>query len=98
MIIIHAYFKVDPKKRDEFLEQAQRVTVSTQAEEGNISYTFYENPEKKGEFVLLEKYRDQTAVQQHEETTAFKVFVSQLSNYLVEPLIVELFEAQKIEK
>lgn len=98
MIIIHAYFKIDRKNREEFLEQAKRVAASSQAEEGNISYSFFEDPENTGEFVFLEKWKDQTAVQQHEETTDFKVFVDQLPKYLLEPLNVELFDAEAIKK
>jgi quinol monooxygenase YgiN len=97
MIIIHAYFKVDPKKREQFLEQAKRVAASSQAEEGNISYSVFEDPEKPSEFVFLEKWKDQAAVQQHEETRGFQVFVSQLPNYLLEPLKVDLFNAEAVQ-
>ncbi|MDN3019408.1 putative quinol monooxygenase [Paenibacillus sp. BSR1-1] len=98
MIIIHAYFKADPNKRDAFLEQAKLVAASSKAEEGNISYSFLESPEGTGEFVFVEKWKDQKAVLHHEETTAFKVFVSQLPNYLLEPLNVEFFDAEAIKK
>jgi quinol monooxygenase YgiN len=98
MIIIHAYFKVDPKKREEFIEQAKIVAASSQAEEGNISYTFFEDPETTGEIVFLEQWKDQTAVQEHEETPHFKVFVGGLPKNLLEPLKVEKFEAEVINK
>lgn len=93
MIIIHAFFKVDSEQRKEFLELAKQVVIPSQAEEGNISYHFYEDPESSNNFVFMEKWKDQAAIQQHEETSHFKKFVSDVEKYLVEPLHAELFEA-----
>jgi quinol monooxygenase YgiN len=98
MIIIHAFFKIDTKHRKEFLEQAKKVAVLSQAEEGNISYFFYEDPENLGELVFLEKWKDQSVIQQHEETSHFKLFTDNLQKYLIEPLRIELFEAKEINK
>lgn len=98
MIIIHAFFKIDTKNRKEFLEQAKQVAALSQAEEGNISYFFYEDPENLSEFVFLEKWKDQTAIQQHDETSHFKLFIDNLQKYLIEPLRIELFEAKEINK
>lgn len=98
MIIIHAYFKINLKNREDFLKQAKRIATFSQAEEGNISYCVFEDPGNTGEFVFIEKWKDETAVQQHEETTVFKAFVEQLPNYLVEPLKVEFFSAEAIKR
>lgn len=93
MIIIHAFFKIDPDQREEFLEQARKVALPSQAEEGNISYQFYEDPDQANDFVFLEKWKDQAAIQTHEETSHFQTFKTELPRFLVEPLHVELFEA-----
>ncbi|MDQ0246283.1 quinol monooxygenase YgiN [Bacillus fengqiuensis] len=96
MIIIHAYLKIDPTQRTEFLELAKQVMGPSQAEEGNISYDFYQNPEQPNQFVFVEKWKDHAAIQQHEETAHFKKFVSDVEQYLVEPLHAELFEASAL--
>ncbi|OMP66763.1 putative quinol monooxygenase [Domibacillus epiphyticus] len=93
MIIIHAFLKVEPIHRNEFLEQAKKVTMPSQEEEGNISYQFFEDPEQPNEFVFIEKWKDQAAITYHEQTSHFKTFVSNVPGLLREPLHVELFEA-----
>ncbi|OLN21969.1 hypothetical protein BTO30_12275 [Domibacillus antri] len=93
MIIIHAFLKVDPTHRDDFLEQAKKVTVLSQAEEGNISYQCFEDPEQPNDFVFLEKWNDQAAVTYHEETAHFKTFVHNVPGVLREPLHAEIFDA-----
>jgi quinol monooxygenase YgiN len=97
MIIIHAFIKVDPKRRQEFLEQARRVAIPSQAEEGNISYHYYEDPEQPNTFVFLEKWKDETAIKQHEETSHFKNFVKDVQELLLEPIHAELYEASAIK-
>jgi quinol monooxygenase YgiN len=96
VIIIHAFLKVDPKHRDDFLQQAKQVTAPSQAEEGNISYQFFEAPQQPNQFVFLEKWQDQAAITFHEETAHFKAFVEGVQRVLSEPLYVELFEAAEL--
>jgi quinol monooxygenase YgiN len=93
MIIIHAYIMVNPQYRKEFLEQARLVTIPSQAEEGNISYKYYEDPVHANHFLFLEKWKDETAIQEHEETAHFKSFVSEVEKLITEPIKVELYDA-----
>jgi quinol monooxygenase YgiN len=97
VIIIHAFLKVDPKHRADFLQQAKQVTAPSQAEEGNISYQFFEDSQRPNEFVFLEKWKNQEAIAYHEETTHFKAFAEGVQRVLSEPLYVELFEAAKLQ-
>jgi len=92
MIIIHAFIKVDSEHRREFLELAKQVTIPSQAEEGNISYHFYEDPEQPNNFVFVEKWKDQKAIEQHEETSHFKNFIKGIQDLLREPVHAELYE------
>lgn len=93
MIIIHAYFKVNPQYRNEFLELAENVTNSSQAEDGNISYKYYEDPVRANHFLFLEKWKDGNAIQEHEETSHFKNFVNEVERLITEPIKVELYNA-----
>jgi quinol monooxygenase YgiN len=92
MIVTHAFIKVDPKHREKFLEHAKQVVKHSQAEEGNISYHLYEDTEQPNTFVMLEKWKDQTAAQQHRETAHFKSFVKDTQGLLLEPLRAERYE------
>ncbi|MCM3587760.1 antibiotic biosynthesis monooxygenase [Mesobacillus maritimus] len=98
MIILHADIKVKSEYRETFLEEARLVTKLSQAESGNISYHFYEDPENANSFVFVEKWKDEHAIQQHEETSHFKKFVQTIETLLSEPIHAELFEASPKNK
>ncbi|WP_046176747.1 putative quinol monooxygenase [Domibacillus indicus] len=95
MIIIHAFLKVNPKYRDDFLQKAKQVAVPSQAEEGNISYQFYENPERPNSFVFLEKWKDKESINYHEATAHFKQFAEEVQLVLSEPIQVEVFNVSE---
>lgn len=93
MIIIHAFINVNAEHRNDFIGQAKQVAALSKAEEGNISYHFYEDPQQPGDFVFVESWKDQAAIEYHEGTNHFKVFVKGIENLLREPLRIEVYEA-----
>jgi quinol monooxygenase YgiN len=97
MIIIHAYFKVGPGHRQSFLDEAKLVTEPSQAEEGNISYQYYEHPEQANTFVFVEVWKDQAAIDVHEATAYFQNFIHAVPGLISEPIQVQLFEATEIK-
>lgn len=92
MIIIHAFLNVKPEKHEKFLEIANQMTRSTQAEEGCISFSFYEDTTEFGNFVFIEKFKNDDANKCHKETSHFKTFVKEISELLREPLYGEIYE------
>lgn len=40
MIVLQAYIKVKPEKREEFLSEAQSLVQHSRAEEGNAQYDY----------------------------------------------------------
>lgn len=98
MIIIHAFLKVDSKHREEFFAQAKQVSAPSQAESGNISYQFYENPEQPNDFVFLEKWKDQDSIDYHEGTVHFKKFAEDVQHVLSAPIQVEVFNVSEEDK
>lgn len=93
MIIIHANIKVKSQYREAFLEEAGLVSKPSKAEFGNISYHYYEDLEEANSFIFVEQWKDEQAIQQHEETSHFKKFVQEIETLISEPIHVELFEA-----
>ncbi|RFU60234.1 putative quinol monooxygenase [Bacillus sp. V59.32b] len=96
MIVIHAYMKVNQEQRENFLEQTKQVMAGSKAEEENISYHLYEDPEQTNTFVFVEVWKDEKAIEKHEETPHFKTFIKELPPLLHEPIRVEKYEAKKI--
>jgi quinol monooxygenase YgiN len=93
MIIIHAFLKVDPNKRQDFLAHTQSVVSSSREEEGNISYQLFADASIDNEFVFLEMWKDEKAIETHEQTEHFKSFVQGLEQFLLEPIRVEKYQA-----
>lgn len=93
MIIIHAYIKVNSQFREEFLGQARQVTKPSRAEEGNISYSCFEDHDHLNHFIFVEKWKDEQAILIHEETSHFKHFVNEVEKLISEPIHVELYDA-----
>ncbi|ARU63662.1 antibiotic biosynthesis monooxygenase [Tumebacillus avium] len=93
MIIIHAYIKVKPERREEYLELSKGIVAGSQAEAGNLAYQLFEEAGNPNSFVIVEKWKDQAAVDFHNQTAHFQSFISAVPELLAEPTRVELFDA-----
>lgn len=92
MIIIQAYLQVRPEKRGGFLEQAEFLVEKSREEAGNLAYTLYEAVEEPNAFVVLEKWKDQAAVNEHNHTDHFVNFFQTADQLLVKPLKADIHE------
>ncbi|ASS74652.1 hypothetical protein CIG75_06490 [Tumebacillus algifaecis] len=92
MIIIHAYLVVDPKHREEFLTLSKSIVEGSQAEEGNITYRLFEESDQPNSFVIVERWKDQAAVDFHNQTAHFLNFVGQVPALVLEPVNAEVYE------
>jgi quinol monooxygenase YgiN len=95
MIIIHALFQVKPEHREVFLTATRPLVAGSQAEEGNISYNLLENLQKPNRFMMIEEWKDQQAVDFHNQTEHFTHFGSISVSFFDVPTQVSLFEAEK---
>lgn len=93
MIIIHAHLKVKPERREEFLEMTRALIAGSQAEEGNIMYRLFEEAGNPNSFVMVEKWKDQAAIDFHNQTDHFQSFVRTAPEFLQGPLNAEIFDA-----
>ncbi len=75
MITIQAYMKINPAKRDAFLEAIQTLIKHSTQEEGNVSYQLFEDAFEKNSFVMLEEWKDEASIQAHNQSTHFVSFV-----------------------
>ncbi|HEU4963039.1 MAG TPA: putative quinol monooxygenase [Bacilli bacterium] len=98
MIIIHASLKVKAEKREAFLEMVGPLVAGSTAEEGNISYQLFEQVGQPNSFIVVEEWKDQAAVDFHNNTPHFKTYREQAGGMLSEPPSVQLFEATKLDR
>ncbi|MFB5676471.1 putative quinol monooxygenase [Paenibacillus terreus] len=91
MIIIHANLNVLPEKREAFLKLTEELVKASQAEEGNQRYTLMQDVNDPNKFTMVEEWKDQAAVDFHNQTTHFQSFVAAAPECLAEPLQVNVF-------
>lgn len=93
MLVLHAYIKVNPNQREEFLGHAKQVMKGSKAEEGCNTYHLYEDTLEPNTFVMVEEWKDAAALEYHFKTEHYRVFKEATGGMLVEPPRLERFEA-----
>ncbi|MGM9229378.1 putative quinol monooxygenase, partial [Campylobacter jejuni] len=58
MILINVKYKVRPEFADTFLQEVSWFTEATRAEEGNIFFDWFRDPENANEYLLIEAFQD----------------------------------------
>jgi quinol monooxygenase YgiN len=74
-LIIVAHISVYPEHRDEILKALEAVVNGTRTESGNIAYTLYEDASNPLKFTIIEYWKSQQAINEHNSTTHFNEFV-----------------------
>ncbi len=83
MIVIKATAKVKPEERDHAIAAALVMAEATEAEEGNISYTFSSDLEDPNVFHLFEEWDNEEALMDHFITSHMAEFIGALGTVLV---------------
>jgi quinol monooxygenase YgiN len=84
MILIVLTAQIRPEKRDAWLNGITQYTADVRSEPGNVSFDYYENPEKPGEFAIIETYRDGDAGSAHVNTDHAQNFFPFMSTVVAE--------------
>jgi quinol monooxygenase YgiN len=85
MIVVVGRVSTDAEKRDELISVAQAVASASRREEGCINYRFYEDTERPNEFVFVEEWADQAALDRHFATDHIRVFMGSIQGTLIAP-------------
>lgn len=95
MIIIHALFNIKATASKQFLDAAKPLISGSQAEAGNISYNLYQKIDAPDQFIMVEQWKDQTAVDFHNRTEHFTHFGAISEVFFNQPTKVTLFSAEE---
>lgn len=95
MLVLHAYIKVAPNQREEFLGHARAVMEGSKAEEGCNSYHLYEDTLVPNTFVMVEEWMDTAALEFHFGTEHYKTFKEATAGMIVEPVQLVKYEVAK---
>jgi quinol monooxygenase YgiN len=92
MILITGTVVVAPKDREAMLALGRTQVANSRAEEGNVSYGFYEDMLQPGTFIFVERWRDQAAVATHFAKPYSDAFVAQVRAIALNAPAIELHE------
>jgi quinol monooxygenase YgiN len=89
-VSVIATFTPLPGKEQEVGEVLRAMIAPTRAEPGNQGYELYRDIGTSAEFVLIEMYTDQAAVEAHRAGEHYKAYRACISELLSEPIKVQL--------
>ncbi len=85
MIVVVGRVMTDAGRRGDLVRIGQAVAVASRAEEGCLSYRLYEDTEAVDEFVFVEEWESQKALERHFGTPHIAQFMKAIPTALVAP-------------
>ena len=95
-VIVFASFKPSPGQENDVEIILKGMVGPTRNEPGNEIYDLYENTKNSDgqtTFHLFERYKDSEALQEHRETEHYKAYRAKITEYLSEPIGVNVLGA-----
>lgn len=83
MIVVVGRVSTDDAKRAELLEVAHKVASASRQEAGCIGYRIYEDTEQPNDFVFVEEWEGEEALQQHFRTGHIAEFMRAITATIV---------------
>ena len=83
MIVVVGRVRTDTAKRSELVRIGQAVAAASRAEPGCISYRLYEDTEAENEFVFVEEWESNEALQRHFATPHIAEFMRSIPATIV---------------
>ena len=83
MLLLKAHLTVDSGSRAEFLTRLQELTDASRADDGCLSFEFYEDALSPGSFVVLEEWQDRESLDRHELTEHLAAFKSAVGPMII---------------
>jgi quinol monooxygenase YgiN len=90
MIIAKVYIKAGSEA--DFITAAQEMITNSNKEEGCMGYMMYQDPYEKTNFIFVEKYKNQAAVDVHFATPYFKGFGDKIANLTSKPVEIKIID------
>ena len=85
MIVVIGRVRTDADNREALVRVGQAVAAAARAEPGCISYRLYEDTEIRDEFVFVEEWESDEALQRHFATPHIREFMSAIPATIVAP-------------
>jgi quinol monooxygenase YgiN len=92
MIVVVGRVRTDADRRAELIRIGQAVAAASREEAGCIDYRLYEDTENSNEFVFVEEWENDEALQQHFRTPHIAAFMGAIPPAIVAPPDVQFHE------
>jgi quinol monooxygenase YgiN len=90
MIIARVFIK--PGGEDQFILAARTIIDNSNKEEGCLGYMLYQEPYEKTNFIFVEKYKNQAAIDFHFGTDYFKEFGTKIADLTAKPTEIKIID------
>jgi quinol monooxygenase YgiN len=90
--MITAKIFIKPGREADFISAAKTMINNVKAEEGCLSYMLYQDPYEKTNFIFIEKYKNQAAIDFHFGTTYFKEFGEKIADMTSKPSEIKILD------
>ena len=85
MIVVIGRVRTDADKREALVRAGQAVAAASRTEAGCISYRLYEDTEIRNEFVFVEEWESNEALQRHFATPHVRELMHEIPATIVAP-------------
>ena len=90
--MITARVFIKPGSEDQFIEAAKTIIENSNKEEGCLSYMLYQDPYEKTNFIFVEKWKNQAAIDFHFATEHFKDFGTNTADLIAKPTEIKIID------
>ncbi|MFB5190937.1 putative quinol monooxygenase [Alicyclobacillus fastidiosus] len=92
MLIVHARLTGKADKRNELLALVESLAKSSRREEGCQSYRFYEDTEVPNDFLFVEQWESQDALDRHAQQPHFASFQEKVAHLVTAPPDIRAYQ------
>lgn len=92
MIVVNARLIVKPERRDEVVTLVKSTLEVSRAEEGCITYRFYQDAENEDAFIFEEEWENQEVLNNHWRTEHVGKLFAAAQDALIEPPEFKIYE------
>jgi len=79
-------------RESDFISAAKMMITNSNKEEGCLGYMLYQDPYEKTNFIFVERYKNQAAIDAHFATPYFKEFGTKISDMTSKPMELKIFD------
>jgi quinol monooxygenase YgiN len=90
--MITARVFIKPGRESDFISAARVMIENSNKEEGCVSYMLYQDPYEKTNFIFIERYKNQAAIDFHFATSYFKAFGERIADMTSIPSEIKIID------